>query len=202
MASDENNAANGKDPVDSSQSPDSNQKIAELGASVSQLKDQLLRKAAEFENYKKRIENDNLSFVRFANESLITRLIPVLDDFERLMKSLQPRSAEDRNEAPPYRDEANESTRKGFELIYNKFRKILEANSVKHFDVVGQPFDPGLHDALMQVAREDVPPHTVLEEIEKGYMMNDKVIRHAKVIVSAEPALVDRSENGDEKNTG
>jgi molecular chaperone GrpE len=183
MASDENiipESESGSEPADKSVPVDAAQKIADLDGTVAQLRDQLLRKAAEFENYKKRIENDNLSYVKFANESLITRLLPVLDDIERSMKSLQADAGD-----------SAEGFRKGIELIYNKFLKVLEANGVRHFDVVGEPFDPQLHDALMQVPREDVPPHTVLEEIEKGYMMNDKVIRHARVIVSAEPALVD-----------
>jgi molecular chaperone GrpE len=181
-----------KRSFDSSEPVDSSRKIADLESALAQLKDQLLRKAAEFENYKKRSENENLSYVRFANENLITRLIPVLDDFERLMKSLQSGGGEGTGENSRAANEAADAYRKGFELIYNKFLKILEANGVKHFEVVGQPFDPQLHDALMMVPRQDVPPHTVLEEIEKGYTMNDKVIRHARVIVSEEPALEEK----------
>jgi molecular chaperone GrpE len=64
--------------------------------------------------------------------------------------------------------------------------KILDAQGVKHFDVVGTPFDPQLHDALLQVPRNDVPPHTVVEEVEKGYRLHDKVIRHARVVVSTD----------------
>jgi molecular chaperone GrpE len=152
-------------------------RIAELENSVIQLKDQLLRKAAEFENYKRRIENDSVNLVRFANEDLIVKLLPVVDDFERSLKVKLPAG-----------DEGDElyTILRGIELIYSKFRKILEANGVKDMDVVGKPFDPNYHDALLQLPRADVPPHTVLEEVDKGYMMNDKVIRHARVIVSAD----------------
>ncbi len=154
-----------------------NNKIVELEASVAQLKDQLLRKAAEFENYKKRVENDYATTVKFANEDLIIALLPVVDDFYRSLSATKDTSAE---------PQSVEFAR-GVELIYNKLLKILEAQGVKQFDAEGKPFDPHYHDALLQVPRADVPAHTVIEEVEKGYMLHDKVIRHAKVIVSSEP---------------
>jgi len=153
------------------------QKIAELENSVGQYKEQLLRKAAEFENYKRRVENDYASLVKFSNEDLILRFIPVLDDFERSLKA-RASSGELKGE--------EENFMRGIELIYSKFKRILESQGVKTFECVGKPFDPNLHDALMQIPRADLPPQTVVEEIEKGYMMNEKVIRHARVIVSAE----------------
>ncbi len=153
-------------------------KIAELEASTNSHKDQLLRRAAEFENYKKRVENDYASMTMFANEELIQKLLPVLDDFERMIKA--------NKLATPKEDSTEEVFIQGVELIYSKFKRILEAQGVKEFEVVGKPFDPALHDALMQMPRDGVPSHTVLEEIEKGYTLHDKVIRHARVIVSAE----------------
>src|SRR5207247_1776981 len=143
-------------------------RVNELESSLVQYKDQLLRKAAEFENYKKRTESDYASLVRYANEDLILKLLPVVDDFERSLKARKA-SGNDGGE--------NESVfLQGLELIFNKFRKILDSQGLKHFEVLGKPFDPHLHDALMQVPRKDVPPHTVIEEIEKGFMLHDKVI--------------------------
>jgi len=139
-------------------------------------KDQLLRKAAEFENYKKRTESDYLNFVKNANEGLISSLIPILDDFTRSMKS--GREAKD-----------HESFFKGVELIHNKFIKLLESHGLVPFESVGKPFDVEYHDALLQMPRSDVPPHTVVEEVERGYKLFDKVIRHAKVIVSTDAQL-------------
>ena len=156
------------------------QRISELESSVSMYKDQLLRKAAEFENYKKRVENDFASMTKFSSEELIQKLIPVLDDFERMIKATK--SAEEKE------GKADSSFIKGVELIYSKYRRILEAQGVKEFETLGKPFDPALHDALMQMPKEGVPPHTVIEEVEKGYMLHEKVIRHARVIVSAEAA--------------
>lgn len=154
------------------------QRINELESSVAMYKDQLLRKAAEFENYKKRVENDFASMTKFSTEELIQKLLPVLDDFERMIKATK---------AAEEKEGKNDSAFiRGVELIYSKYRRILEAQGVKEFETLGKPFDPALHDALMQMPKDGVPPHTVIEEVEKGYMLHEKVIRHARVIVSAE----------------
>jgi len=152
-----------------------NEKVTELEKQSAQLKDQLLRKAAEFDNYKRRTENDFASLTKFAAENIITQLVPVLDDFNRSLKSIKEKAE-------------NDSFYKGIELIYAKLLKVLEAQGLKTMDVVGKEFNVDVHDALMQMPRADVPPHTVLEEVEKGYLLFDKVIRHAKVVVSAAPA--------------
>ena len=136
-------------------------------------KDQLLRKAAEFENYKRRAETDYLNTVKNANEGLILSLLPILDD---LLRSL--RAGKDLKDY--------DSFYKGVELVYAKFSKTLESQGVAPFESNGKPFDVEYHDALLQVPREDVPPHTVIEEVERGYKLYDKILRHAKVIVSAE----------------
>ena len=138
-------------------------------------KDLLYRKAAEFENYKKRSENEANAFVKYASESLIGDLIPVLDDFERFMKSAKSSTDAD-------------SLYRGIELVYQKLLKNLQKRGLKSFETVGKEFDVNFHDALLQIPREDVAPHTVLEEIEKGYTLHEKVIRHAKVIVSTVPS--------------
>jgi len=155
----------------------------ELQKQVHQYKDMLLRKAAEFDNFKRRMENETANVVRFATESLIDDLLPVLDDFERSLK---------------HGKESKESDAllKGVELIYLKLVKVLEGRGVKAFETVGKEFSVDYHDALMQMPREDLPPHTVIEEVEKGYMLNDKVIRHAKVVVSSGSP---EDQNGDQQ---
>lgn len=149
-------------------------RIAELEQSAASLKDQLLRKAAEFENYKKRIESEFATITRFANEQMIVELLPILDDFSRSMKSAKNR--------PEF-----ESFYRGIELIYTKFLKLLEKRGVKEIDTRGQPFDVDYHEALMEMPKEGVAPHTIIEEVEKGYALHDKVIRHAKVIIAGDP---------------
>jgi len=148
-------------------------RVTELEQSLNSYKDQLLRKAAEFENYKKRIENDFSSIAKFSNEDLIVQLLPVLDDLQRSLKAGK--------EHPDY-----DTFYKGVELIYAKFTKILEGRGVNEVRSVGKPFDVYFHDALMEVLREDLPHHTVVDEVEKGYTLHGKVIRHAKVILSTQ----------------
>ena len=146
-------------------------RIAELEASLGQITDQLLRKAAEFENYKKRTESEYVERARFAKEEILLELLPVVDDFERSLKQGKDRKG-------------SEVFYRGVELIYQKLIGILEAQGLKHYEVLGKTFDAYYHDALMQMPRPNVPPDTVIEEIEKGYMLYDKVLRHAKVIVA------------------
>jgi molecular chaperone GrpE len=152
-----------------------NQRIDDLQRLADTFKDQFLRKAAELENYKRRSENDFAGLIKNANENLIASLIPILNDFVRSLKA--------GSENKDY-----ESFYKGVELIYNKLSKMLEAQGLAPFDSVGKPFSVEFHDALLQMPKEGVPPHTVIEEVERGYKLNDKVLRHAKVIVSAEPS--------------
>ena len=134
------------------------------------LRDRLLRKAAEFENYKRRTESEISTLFKYQNEGLITDLLPVLDDFDRVLKS-------DNNQDL-------ETFKKGVALIYDKFNKVLERQGLKEIESTGKPFDVNLHDALLQVENDKTAPNTVLETAEKGYYLKDKVIRHAKVIVS------------------
>jgi molecular chaperone GrpE len=159
-------------------------KIIELENQVEELKDRFLRKAAEFENYKRRTENDQLNLIKYAAESFIIKLLPIIDDFERSLGHI---------------DSANEALKEGIKLVYDKLMKVLDDQGVKKIDVVGKPFDVNFHEALLQRKDDKAKPHTVLEELEKGYMYKDRVIRHAKVIVSE-----DTSEEsiGTEKNDG
>ncbi len=149
--------------------------LEEAQKSADSYKDQFLRKAAEFENFKRRTEADFGNTIRMANEGLILALLPTISDFMRSLKAGQEQKDYD-------------AFYKGVELIYNKLMKTLESRGLQPFDSVGKPFDVHYHDALLQVPNGDVPAHTVLEEVEKGYMLHDKVLRHAKVIVSSAPA--------------
>ncbi len=137
---------------------------------IENLRDQLLRRAAEFENFKRRTESEISTLFKYANEGLITELLPVLDDFNRVLKA-------DNNQD-------TETLRKGVELIYEKFKKTLEKQGLKDMESTGKPFDVNLHDALLQQESSEVEPNTVIDTVEKGYFLKDKVIRHAKVIVS------------------
>lgn len=149
------------------------EKIVELEAQAKEWQDKFLRKAAEFENYKRRTENDQFNLINYAAESFITKLLPVIDDFERSLQHIDD-------------DNSIEAVKEGIKLVYEKLIKVLDEQGVKKMKVKGEPFNVDYHDALMQQKDDSVPPHTILEEIEKGYLYRDKVIRHAKVIVSEE----------------
>jgi len=147
------------------------EKIASLEQEINQYKELALRKAAEFENYKRRTENDQLNLLKYAAESLIIKLLPTIDDLERSIEHMT--------------EETDvQKIKEGVQLIYNKFVKILDEQGVKKIESVGKPFSVEFHEALMQRADDSVPPHTVIDELETGYMYKDRVIRHAKVIVS------------------
>jgi molecular chaperone GrpE len=146
--------------------------VENLRKEVEEYKDKLLRKVAEFENYKKRLEADFSNAVKYANEKLFLEILPIVDDLERSLASGK--------EKPDF-----DSFYQGVKMIYSKLMKVLESHGVKPFESVGKPFDFYYHEALLRIPRDDVPPDTVIDEVERGYMYYDKVLRHAKVIVSS-----------------
>ena len=155
----------------SNQSENLEDKIAFLEQEVNQYKELALRKAAEFENYKRRTENDQLNLLKYAAESLIIKLLPTVDDLQRSLEHMT--------------EEIDvQKIKEGIQLVYNKFMKALDDQGVKKIESIGKPFSVEFHEALMQRADDSVPPHTVIDELETGYMYKDRVIRHAKVIVS------------------
>ncbi len=166
-----------------------NEKIIELESVLAVNKDQLLRKAAEFENYKRRIEQNSINFAKYASENIILELLPIIDDLSRSLKSgkdLPAQRVESSTSGQAGKSE-NDPFYKGVELIFSKFNKILELQGVKVMESIGKEFNVDFHDVMMQIPRTDVAPHIIVDEIEKGYFLNDKVIRHAKVIVATSP---------------
>jgi molecular chaperone GrpE len=159
-------------------------KIAELEVQLKEWQDKLLRKAAEFENYKRRTENDQFNLINYAAESFIIKLLHVVDDFERSMEHIDD-------------IDNNKAVKEGIKLVYEKLLKLLNEQGVKKMQTKGEPFNVDYHDALMQKKDDSVPSHTVLEEVESGYLYRDKVIRHAKVIVSEESSSDDNQITND-----
>ena len=147
--------------------------VEKLKIENGELRDLLLRKVAEFENYKKRKDSEVSEFIKYSSEKIIKELIPVYNDLDRSLHSVNKGETKDL-----------EKLKQGLELVYQKFSNVLENEGLKEIDVMGKPFDVDTMDALMQVPKE-VEPNTVVEVIEKGYMLKDKVIKHAKVLVSA-----------------
>lgn len=159
--------------IDSEQGGTLEEMNAALEAELSDVKDQLLRRTAEMDNMRRRHEGERIQYIFEANKRLVTDLLPTIDDLERTLAYIKPE------------EQTNFST--GVELVYKNFLKVLESYSVTVIESVGKQFDVHLHDALMEEVREDLEPGTITSEVQKGYMMNDSVLRHSKVIVAKQP---------------
>lgn len=140
---------------------------------IAELKDKYLRLYADFENFRRRTAKEKLDLIANANEGMLVALLPVVDDFERAMQSLETTS-----------DVA--ALKEGVSLIYNKLFRTLEAKGLKPMTSKGEAFNADLHESVTQFpAPSDDLKGKVIDEVEKGYYLNDKVIRFAKVIVGS-----------------
>ena len=138
---------------------------------INELNDKYLRLYSEFDNYRKRTSKERLELFKTAGQDILTDLLPVLDDFERAIQNMD--SSDD-----------SEAIQTGINLIYNKFKSILENKGLKHFKSIETEFDPEVHEAITKIpAPSKKLKGKVVDEIEKGYMLIDKVIRFAKVVV-------------------
>jgi len=143
------------------------QKLEEKEKELKDLIDTLQRLQAEFENYKKRTEKENQEFRKFALQEFIKKLLPIIDNFELALEN---------------KDNKEEFV-KGVELIYSELYTILEDAGLIKIEALNQKFDPYIHEALL-AEKSDKEPNTIIEELQKGYKLHDKVLRHAKVKVS------------------
>ena len=138
---------------------------------IKELTDRVKRQMAEFENFRKRTEKEKSSMYEMGARDIIERILPVVDNFERGLASI-PEEAK----ATPFAD--------GMEKIYKQFQKTLEEAGVKAIEAVGQEFDPNFHNAVMHVDDESLGENVVAEELLKGYMYRDTVVRHSMVKVA------------------
>jgi molecular chaperone GrpE len=147
------------------------ERLKESENQAKELEDRLLRVAADFDNFKKRTAREFENLVKFANESLITKLTDTLDNFERAL------------------DHARNSTdfdnlHQGVKLIYESLKDVLEKQGLKPIKTVGEKFDPNFHEAISQKESDEYPEGIIVDEISKGYILNNRVIKAPKVIVS------------------
>lgn len=145
--------------------------MAALEQENQRLRDQAIRAVADLENFRRRSVQEREQLTLFANERLLRALLPIIDDFQR--------SVESGEQNPDF-----ESFFQGISMINGKLLKLLESQGVKKIETIGQPFSVDLHEALMRQPSE-APEDTVISEVEPGYKYGDRVLRHAKVIVSA-----------------
>src|SRR5690606_12798510 len=144
---------------------------SQLELELGELKDKYLRLFAEFDNYKKRTARERLDLIRTASEDLIARLLPILDDFERAKKNAEDPSSP-------------ETFSEGVALVYQKLHNVLESKGLKAMDPEQRDFDPELHEAITKIpAPNEALKGKIIDTIEKGYYLNDKIIRHAKVVI-------------------
>jgi molecular chaperone GrpE len=149
----------------------SHEKIEELQSIIEQKNDQLLRLHAEFDNYRKRTLKEKMELTKSAGESILINILPVLDDFERAIKSI-----EGATEIDPVKE--------GINLIYKRFNEFVKLNGVKEIEAIEKEFDTDLHEAITKIpSPNDELKGKVVDVIQKGYLLNDKVIRFAKVVI-------------------
>ncbi|MEQ9216769.1 MAG: nucleotide exchange factor GrpE [Cyclobacteriaceae bacterium] len=147
----------------------------QLKEALDESKDKYLRLYSEFENFRRRTAKERIDLIGSATKELILDLLPVLDDFERAFKSLDEKSEKESNAA-----------KEGLEIIYHKFRKVLDQKGLKKIEIkAGDKFDPEIQEAITQTPAGKKLEGKVVDVIENGYSLNDKVVRFAKVVTGA-----------------
>jgi len=150
--------------------------------------DKILRLQADFDNIRKRLEREKQEFVRFANEGLIVDLLNVVDDLERSVELAQAKH------------EDFSAFLKGIEMVLAHLYDLLKKNGLSTIEAKGKTFNPDYHEALLKVESDDFHENTVIEELQKGYLLNNRVIRTAKVKVSQKPeSKSEEPENKEQK---
>jgi len=168
---DNQNDADKTDDTDKSESTDSADPLEVAKAEIEQLKTQILYKTAEFDNYRKRTLKEKAELILNGGEKTVSAILPVIDDMERAMENGE-------------KTDDPQVLREGMELIYHKFMKALESLGVKKIDTENADFDTDLHEAVAMVpGMGDDKKGKVIDCLQAGYQLNDKVIRHAKVAV-------------------
>jgi len=145
--------------------------LERLRAELEEQKDKFLRKVAEFDNYKRRNARERIELIQTAGKEVITDMLDVLDDCDRAQKQIE--NSDDVGEI-----------KQGVMLVFSKLRNMLTARGLKPMETMGKEFDPDLHEAITEIpAPSKEMKGKIVDEVMKGYYLNDKIIRHAKVVV-------------------
>jgi len=139
--------------------------------------ERLLRTTADFDNFKKRAAREKQEAIRYANEGLLEKLVPVLDNFDAALTAAQASS-----------DGAAQSLQTGVAMIFQQLKKVLTESGLEEVDATGQKFDPNLHEAVSQQESAEVAEGEVLQQLRKGYKLRDRLLRPATVVVAKKPA--------------
>jgi molecular chaperone GrpE len=154
---------------------------------AAEMKDNYLRTAADFDNYRKRMQREMADFRKYANEQMALDLLTVVDHLGLALKHAGESG------------ETVQGLQEGVELVHKQLRSVLEKFGIKQFAAAGEPFDPARHDALMQVVTDELPENTVAQVMQDGYLYHDKVLRHAKVGVAKRPEAAAEAPAGQEE---
>lgn len=156
---------------DEVQAPSLESTVQELQAKLKEADEKVLRVAADFDNDKKRIQKRAEEMLKYANEKIVTDLLPLIDDFDRALESL--------NQGHDLK-----TIQQGLNMVQTSFHKILSENGVEQIDALNKPFDPNLHEAVGQVISDTKEEDTVVEEMQRGYTLNGRLARPSRVKVS------------------
>ena len=152
--------------------------LKERAAKADENWDRLLRVTADLENFKKRAAREKTDSIRFANENLLQKLIPVLDNFDMALAAVQ--SADG--------GAATQSLQTGVSMIHQQLKNALGESGLEEIDASGKPFDPNLHEAVSQKETADAPEGQVIQQLRKGYRFRERLLRPASVVVARQPA--------------
>jgi molecular chaperone GrpE len=158
--------------------PEQLAELKERAAKADEHWDRLLRTTADFDNFKKRAAREKQDAIKFANESLLQKLIPVLDNFDMALAATQTTAKGD----------AVQSLQTGVNMIYQQLKSALTEAGLEELDAAGKPFDPNVHEAVSQKETAEVPEGQVVQQLRKGYKFRDRLLRPASVVVAKNPA--------------
>ena len=157
--------------------PERLEELEQKAAKAEENWDRLVRTTADFDNFKKRAAREKQEAIKFANEALLKKLIPVLDHFDMALAAVQ-----------PGQDAAAQSLQKGISMVYQQLRGALAEAGLEEVDAEGKPFDPNLHEAVSQRETIDMPEGQVVQQLRKGYKLRERLLRAASVITAKQPA--------------
>lgn len=156
--------------------------LTEAQEAIAELNERIVRLTADFDNFRKRAQREKDEARQFANQGLLEKLLPVLDNFEMALTAVK---------------DAGPSVRDGVQMILDQLLGVLKESGVEPVDAMGQPFDPNLHEALSQEETTEVEEGTVVQQVQRGYKLNDRLVRPARVVVAKAPGAAEEAPNED-----
>ena len=156
--------------------PEQFEELKERAAKADENWERLLRTTADFENFKKRVTREKQEAIRYANEGLLQKLVPIMDNFDMALSAAQTGQTE-----------AAQSLQAGINMIYQQMKSALVEAGLEEVDAAGKTFDPNLHEAVSQAETTEVPEGQVVQQLRKGYKLRDRLLRPATVVVAKAP---------------